>query len=98
MAVALLFEVPGMFQEQYDGAVAAGRMERLFPEGMISHVAGPMDRGWRVWDVWESSTAFDRVDEQTLALSMGRQAPVPIAEWPVHALRSSGRVIAPSNV
>jgi hypothetical protein len=87
MAVVLLFEIPGMTQEQYDAAVAAGGLEDSLPPGQIFHVAGPMEGGWRVIDVWETRADFDRFAEQTLNPAMGGQAPVPSQELPVHAFR-----------
>jgi hypothetical protein len=86
MAVGLLFEIPGMTQEQYDGAVAAGGLENTLPPGQIFHVAGPIEGGWRVIDVWETRADFDRFAEETLKPAMGGQAPTP-KEFPVHAFR-----------
>jgi hypothetical protein len=60
MAESLLFEIPGMTQEQYDAAVAAGGLESALRPGQIFHMAGPMEGGWRVIDVWESCAEFDR--------------------------------------
>jgi hypothetical protein len=86
MAVGLWFEIPGMTQEQYDAAVAAGGLENSLPPGQIFHVAGPMEGGWRVIDVWESRADFDRFAEETLESAMDGPAPVP-KEFPVHAFR-----------
>ena len=30
------------------------------PQGLISHMAGPMKQGWGVVDVWQSQADFDR--------------------------------------
>jgi len=40
MAVGVLFEIPGMTQEQHDAAVAAGGLEHAKPPGQIFHLAG----------------------------------------------------------
>ena len=56
MAIAMLFEVPGLTPEQYDAAV---REVGLPAPGQIFHVAGPMEGGWRVLEVWESQEAAD---------------------------------------
>ena len=32
-------------------------------EGILSHVAGPTENGWRVIDVWESERAVQRFGE-----------------------------------
>jgi hypothetical protein len=87
MAIGLLFEIPGMTQEQYDGALQAGGLADSLPSGQILHVAGPMEGGWRVTDVWETREAFDRFAEEVLAPSMGGQAPQP-TEFEVHAYRT----------
>lgn len=57
MAVTYIFEVPGAGQEQYDAVMA-----RLgaSPAGRIYHVAGPIEDGWMVVDVWESTEAFEK--------------------------------------
>lgn len=44
--------------------------------GMLFHVAGPMDGGWRVVDVWESQEAFDRFFNQRLGQAV-RNAGIP---------------------
>lgn len=85
MAIGLLFEIPGMTQEQYDATVEAGGKETL-PSGQIVHMAGPMEDGWRVIDLWETRADFDRFAEETLAPLMGGQVPVPV-ELPVHAFQ-----------
>jgi hypothetical protein len=87
MAVGLLFEIAGMTQEQYEGAVQAGGLEDRLPPGQLFHMAGPMEGGWRVIDLWESRADFDRFAQETLAPAMGGQAPVPSQELPVHAFR-----------
>lgn len=86
MAIGLRFEIEGMTQEQYDGAIQAGGLDQGLPDGQIFHVAGPMENGWRVIDVWESREAFDRFAREVLAPAMGGQAPQP-TEFEVHAYR-----------
>jgi hypothetical protein len=86
MAIGLLFEIPGMTQEQYDTALAASGFEATLPPGQLVHMAGPIDGGWRVIDLWESRADFDRFAAETLAPAMGGQAPVPV-EMPIHAFR-----------
>ena len=56
MAIAMLFEVPGLAQEQYNAVV---REVGLPAPGQIFHLAGPMEGGWRVLEVWESQEAAD---------------------------------------
>ena len=56
MAIAMLFEVQGLTPEQYDAAV---REVGLLAPGQIFHLAGPMEGGWRVLEVWEFQEAAD---------------------------------------
>jgi len=58
MAVAFLQELPGTTQEQYDQVREAFRGKTA--EGRIFHVAGPMEGGWRIVDVWESQEAVNK--------------------------------------
>jgi hypothetical protein len=65
MAIGVLFEFPGVTQAQYDAVLdklTGGRgLKRLsdWPvKGVLFHVAGPTEKGWRVVDVWESEEAF----------------------------------------
>jgi hypothetical protein len=76
MAIGLIFEVPGVTQEQYDAAsqqVDAG---------------GPMEGGWRVIEVWESQDEADRFFRERLQHVLGRVG-IPLVEpkvFPVHSL------------
>lgn len=40
------------------------------PDGLVSHVAGPTDGGFRVLDVWESRGDFDSFVQEKLAPAM----------------------------
>lgn len=69
VAVLMVHDSPGGTQEQYDQVGArlakSGGFNSLndWPEGILSHAAGPTDDGWRVVDVWESEEAFQRFGE-----------------------------------
>jgi len=63
--VVLVFESPSFTREQYeesvrrltDGGTVASPAD--WPsEGLLAHIAGPTDEGFRVIDVWESEEAF----------------------------------------
>jgi hypothetical protein len=74
-----MVETPGMTREQYDASAreinAAGP-----PAGIIVHVAGPVEGGWRIVEVWESQEAIDaffgsehlRQVTQALGIPQGR--------------------------
>jgi len=66
MAIGVIFEIPGMTREQYENSskkISKGRGNKLadWPvKGVLAHMAGPMPKGWRVVDVWQSEAAFKR--------------------------------------
>jgi hypothetical protein len=68
MAVVLVRHGPSLTQERHEETVrrltnGRSRMESLsdWPvEGILSHVAGQTENGFRVVDVWESKEACDR--------------------------------------
>jgi hypothetical protein len=68
MAVAILFEAPGVTQEQYDATLREVGTD-LQPE-QIFHLAGPMENGWRVLDVWETQEALDTFFREKLGPAM----------------------------
>lgn len=47
--------------EQYDHLAAAIAAR---PEGLVIHVAGPTDEGFRIIGVWESEAAWQRFETQ----------------------------------
>jgi len=86
MAVAFLVETPGGTQEQYDKVTEMLQISgKTFP-GQIFHVAGPMEGGWRIVDVWESQEAFDNFLQTKLgpALQEAGGPPPQTKVWPVH--------------
>lgn len=85
MAVALIIEVPGATQEQYD-TVVEGLGEPTLGEGQSHHFAGPIEGGWCVVDVWESRQHFDRFLQERLGEQIQRAglAQPKITEVPIH--------------
>ena len=76
MAIAALFELDGVTQDQYDqitrGLTDGRGLESLsdWPvEGILFHVAGPTETGWRVLDVWESEEALQRFGEHLMPIA-----------------------------
>ncbi len=61
MPFVMHFEYPNITGDQYEAAVEKVELEPDSPDGMLFHVAGPMEGGWRVIDVWESEEAWHRV-------------------------------------
>jgi quinol monooxygenase YgiN len=70
MPIAMVFDLPGFTQDHYEqirGAVAPGNRASDISTGLLYHVAGPTDGGWRVIEVWESQEVADRFFQETLA-------------------------------
>jgi hypothetical protein len=91
MAVGVIFELPGVTQEQYD--TASEQIDPAGPmEGCLVHVAGPMEGGWRVVEVWESQEAADRFFRERLQSVMGQVGITPVEPkvFPVHVLYRHG--------
>lgn len=70
MPVVMVHDSPGSTREQYEEVVSRVSNGAGFKslsdwpvDGILSHVAGPTDNGWRVIDVWESEEAFQRFGE-----------------------------------
>src|SRR4051812_47146961 len=59
MAIGIVIEIPGGTRAQYDQVMEKLQLGDSLPPGGLYHVAGPMEGGWRVVDVWESQEAFD---------------------------------------
>jgi hypothetical protein len=54
--------------EQYERVAA--RLTEPAPGGLIVHLAGPTDEGFRVIDVWENQHAFRRFQSERLHLAV----------------------------
>jgi hypothetical protein len=86
MAIAIVFEIPGVTKEQYDAVINKLHLDGKTAPGGIFHVAGPMEGGWRVVDVWESEVAFHAFFKAKLQKAL-QEAGVPPLQpkiFPVH--------------
>ena len=72
MAIAMIFDNPGGTQAQYDEVHAAVTPDNRPPAGLLYHVTGPTETGWRVVEVWESQEAADRFFRDTLGPALQR--------------------------
>ena len=71
MPVAMLMEIPGGTQEQYDRVMEELKLESM-PKGGILHIAAPMEGGWRVLDVWETQEHFERFYGERLKAALDK--------------------------
>ena len=70
MAVALIFNGPGVTKAQYEQVLNEVNPDGKFAPGMLSHVAGPTADGWAVCEVWESQEAVDKFFQETLGAAL----------------------------
>ena len=64
MPYAFVEDIPASW-EHYAPPVTAGR--DWTPEGLILHVAGPTDEGFRTIEIWETREAWERFQANRLA-------------------------------
>ncbi|HET6571390.1 MAG TPA: hypothetical protein VFG58_07880 [Solirubrobacterales bacterium] len=90
MAVGLRIKMAGGTREMYEAIHAKMDVDANPPDGLIFHMAGPVDDGWGIIDAWESREQFDAFQADRLMgaiQSLGDQAPAgppDIKEFPVH--------------
>jgi hypothetical protein len=70
MTVATVLEFSGVTQEQYDRMGAELERRGASPTGLLIHVCGPTEGGWRIADIWESAEAFERFADEWLIPTM----------------------------
>ena len=76
MAVVAVFQSPSLTQEKYEQSVvrvSGGKSRMEAPsdwpvEGLLAHIAGDGENGFRVIDVWESEEAFNRFGETLMPI------------------------------
>ncbi len=86
MAIAMLLDNPGGTQAQYDQVHAEVAPDNRPPAGLLYHVTGPTETGWRLVEVWESQEAADRFFQERLgpALQRANVPPRRPQVFPVH--------------
>jgi hypothetical protein len=82
MPIAQIIEMPGAGVAEYEQAFALIHPGGTWPDGQLSHIAGPVDGGFRVIDVWNTREAFERFEREVLA-PLGF-AGAPATEFAVH--------------
>lgn len=84
MRFAQIIEMPGAGVREYEQAFAVIHPGGEWPEGQLSHIAGPTPDGFRVIDVWDSREAFERFERDVLS-PLGFSG-MPCDEFDVHVL------------
>jgi hypothetical protein len=77
MPIVAVFQSPSLTRDKYEQAVrklTGGKRNRMestadWPvQGVLVHVAGQTEQGFRVVDVWESEDAFRRFGEKLMPI------------------------------
>lgn len=90
MPAGFVIDLEGMTSAIYDGVNEATNFPAEVPDGLISHVAGPVEGGFRVVDVWESPEHYDRFVQEKLGPALGQVegadavSPPKVQEFPIH--------------
>jgi quinol monooxygenase YgiN len=85
MAIAILYEFPGVGQEQYDAIMEELDFSNQPTPGLLFHVSGPQDDGWRAVEVWESEETWQAYCDQSYMDAVQKQIQTfHVAFFPVH--------------
>ena len=91
MAVVVVAEVEGGKKEFYETVSGKAMPDGGLPDGCQLHIAGPMEDGWRIITVWNSTEQYEKFRNERLipALSeagQGDRVAPNISADPVHTL------------
>jgi hypothetical protein len=90
MAIGLRLKFAQGTQEQYEAVHAEVDVDANPPDGLIFHMAGPVDGDWGIIDAWESRGHFDAFQADRLMPAIqalgdrAPQGPPDIKEFPIH--------------
>lgn len=68
--IGIVFDVPGGTQQQYDKAMVELNFDAGYPQGLVSHNAGPNANGWSVVDIWQSQADFQNFFDTRLGAAI----------------------------
>ena len=88
MAIAMLADIPGLTQAQYESVVKKVN-ETGTPAGALVHAGGPVEGGYRVIEVWQSRQAADAFytsDRYQAATATIATQPTIVMTWPIEGL------------
>ncbi len=87
MAIAVLFEASGTWQ-QYEEAMT--KLEEAgwgSPKGRLLHIAGPTEEGFTIVDVWESPEALEEFGDVLMPIVQEVGYPPPESRvWPAQRI------------
>ncbi len=90
MAISMTGDIPGMTQQQYEGALKDVMPKMKAARGFIAHTGAPIPGGWQVHEIWESQEAWEKFyREAILPLMVG----VPVVQQQVNTIRPLHTVI-----
>jgi hypothetical protein len=90
MTIARIFECKGWTAEQYDELMARMDLGGHSAPGVLFHVAGPTEEGFRAIDVYASQEAADRLATEKvvpIAMELGLTPP-DVTQFDVHNILS----------
>jgi hypothetical protein len=85
MAVALVYDFPGMSRSLYDDIMHDLNLQGN-PRGMIFHAAGEQEDGyWRAVEVWETLEDWENIFKERYSATLrARQCAFNVTPFPVH--------------
>src|SRR5215207_3218280 len=72
MPFGVLQEMPGVSEAEYK--LVEQYLGPNRPSGLLAHVAGPTEDGWRIINVWQDEAAFRRFQSERLVRAAGLAA------------------------
>jgi heme-degrading monooxygenase HmoA len=72
MPFGVMQDMPGVSEDEY--RLVEKHLGPDRPPGLIAHVSGPTEQGWRVINVWDSEEAFQRFRSERLIRAAGLAA------------------------
>lgn len=72
MPFGVLQEMPGVSEAEY--RLVEQHLGPDRPPGLLAHVAGPVEGGWRIINVWQDEAAFRRFQSERLMRAAGLAA------------------------
>ena len=93
MAIVAVFQGPGLTEKEYEDIVSR-MMGKKVPEspsdwpaaGLVAHIAGNGQNGFRVVDVWESEESFNKFGETLMPILQEVGIDVQPDIYPAHAV------------